>query len=271
MSKKGPFLIFFISFILFTTAFPPSRKACGEGVKGRQPDKEELVQVKVHRLIVDPASNQPVVLLADNLEERALLIWIGLFEANAIDSEMQGLKHHRPLTHDLLERVLKKVNGKIRRITITHFEEGIYYATIAIERDGTLIELDARPSDSIVMALKFNAPIFVSKSIFKEMAIPLGEKKGAEEQYGLTLQDLTPLLAQSFSSGSTRGVLVSQVRKGSRAEKDGIERGDIFLEVSGKPVNDVKEMRDTLERIKAPVKARILRRANTIFITIHPK
>jgi len=257
--------------LFFTAFFFISGKACAEEAKVRLSDKTDLLQVKVHRLIVDPASNQPVVLLSDPLEEWVLLIWIGLFEASAIDSEMQGVKHQRPLTHDLLERVIKKVSGKIRHIAITHFEEGIYYATIVIEKEGTLIEIDARPSDSIVMALKFNAPIFVSRAIFKEMAIPIGDKKEIDEKYGLTLQDLTPLLAKSFSSGSTRGVLVSQVRKGSRAEKDGIERGDIFLEVSGQPVVDVKALREVLGKIKTPVKARIMRKAHIISITLNPK
>jgi bifunctional DNase/RNase len=258
-------------FLLFTTFLILYGVAGGDESKVGLIDKDELIQVKVNRVIIDPETNQPVVLLSDHLEERALLIWIGIYEANAIDSEMQGLKHRRPLTHDLLEKVIKKVNGKIKRIMITHFEEGIYYAQIVMEKGGKIIELDARPSDSIVMALKFNAPIFVSKSIFDEMAIYMGEKKEAEEQYGLTLQNLTPLLAKSFSSSSIKGVLVSNVRKGSRAEKDGIERGDIFLEVSGQPVGDVKAMRNVLEKVRSPVKARIMRRANIISITINPK
>ena len=233
--------------------------------------QKELLEVKVYRLIIDPASKQPVVFLADSLEERALPIWIGPFEANAIYSELEGIKNRRPSTHDLLERVIQKAHGKIRKIVITHQQDGIYYAHIMLEKAGSLVEIDARPSDSIVMALKFKVPIFVSKTLFKDMAIPLGDQKEIEEQYGLTLQDLTPSLAQSFSFGSTHGILVSDVRKGSRAEKDGVERGDIFVEIGGRSIMSMISFKDALEQNKSPIQARIFRKANFLSITLHPK
>ena len=234
-------------------------------------EQKELLEVTVHQLSLDPISKQPVVVLADSLEERALLIWIDFFAANAIHSEIQGIKHGRPLTHDLLERIIQEANGKIHRVVITHFEKDIYYATIEMESGGFLVKIDARPSDSIVMALKFKAPIFVSKALFRDMAIPLEEQKEIEEQYGITLQDLTPSLAECFSFGSTRGVLVSDVRKGSRAEKDGIERGDIFVELGGKTVEGVMFIKDALAKSKTAVGARIFRKARFISITLHPK
>lgn len=234
-------------------------------------EQKELLQVTVHQLSLDPISKQPVVVLADSLEERALLIWIDFFAANAIHSEIQGIKHRRPLTHDLLERIIQQTNAKIHRVVITHFTKDIYYARIEMESGGSLVKIDARPSDSIIMALKFKAPIFVSKALFKDMAIPLEEQKEIEDQYGLTLQDLTPSLAECFSFGSTRGVLVSDVRKGSPAEKDGIERGDIFVELGGQSVEDVMFMKDALARRNTAVQARIFRKAHFLSITLHPK
>ena len=255
----------------FAASIWPSAGAMVEGFTPVSLEQKELLQVKVHQLSLDPMSKQPVVVLADSLEERALVIWIDLFAANAIYSEMQGVKHRRPLTHDLLERIIQEANGKIHRVVITHYKEDIYYATIEIERGGSLVEIDARPSDSIIMALKFKAPIFVSKALFRDMAIPLEEYKEIEDQYGLTLQDLTPSLAECFSFGSTRGALVSDVRKGSRAEKDGIERGDIFVELGGQTVEDVMFMKDALARSKTAVQARIFRKAHFLSITLHPK
>ncbi|MDP3040390.1 MAG: bifunctional nuclease family protein, partial [Deltaproteobacteria bacterium] len=157
-------------------------------------EQKEFLQVKVHQLVIDPTTMQPVVFLADSLEERALPIWIGPFEANAINAVIQGTQPPRPLTHDLLENIIRKTNGKVQRIVITHSKDGIYYATMVVEKEGTMVEIDARPSDSIVMALKFKAPIYVSKNLFREMAIPLGEQKEIEERYGLSIQELTPLL-----------------------------------------------------------------------------
>jgi bifunctional DNase/RNase len=233
-------------------------------------EQNGLLQVKVHRLIVDSVSKQPVVILADSLEERALPIWIDFFEANAINSELKGVSHFRPLTHDLLQRIMQKADIKIHRIVVTHLKEGVYYATIQMEQRGSLTEIDARPSDSIVMALKFKAPIFVSASLFRDKGIPLVEPKEIEEDYGLTLQDLTPPLAESFSFKSKHGIIVSDVRKGSRAEKDGIERGDIFVEVGGQAIEDVMSMRNALKKGKTPVQAKIFRKARFLSIALHP-
>ena len=234
-------------------------------------ERHDLLKVKVHRLVVDPKSKQPVVSLADSQEQRVLLIWIDFFEARAIYSEMQGIQHRRPLTHDLLERIIQKVNGKIHHIVITHTEENIYFATLVIERKDSLVKIDARPSDSIVMALKFKAPIFVSKTLFKDMAIPVeGDKASEEAEYGLILQDLTPSLAKYLSFESNRGVLVSGVKKGSRAEKDGIEEGDIFTEVGGQVIEDVLSMKAALAKSKPTVKARIFRKTRYLSITLHP-
>jgi bifunctional DNase/RNase len=248
-----------------------SGESMGERTALTVQEEKDLLQVKVHKLIVDPTSMQPVVFLADSREERALPIWIGPCEANALNMEIQGTKASRPLTHDLMVRMMQKVNARVQRIIITHSKEGTYYATLVMDRGGSSEEIDARPSDSIVIALKFKAPIFVSKNLFREMAVSLEEREGIDERYGLTIQELTPLLAQSFSYKSTRGVLVSDVREGSLAEKDGLHRGDIFVEVAGIPTEDVMSLKGSLARIKSPVPARIFRKGNFLSITIHPK
>jgi bifunctional DNase/RNase len=232
---------------------------------------KDLLEVKVHRLIVDPGSMQPVVFLADPGGERALPIWIGPCEANALNAEMEGTKPPRPLTHDLAGRIIENLKGKIQRIIITHTQGGIYYATLVVEREGSVVEIDARPSDCIVLALKSKAPIFVSRTLFGEMSVSLKEQKGVEERYGLSVQDLNSSLAQSFSFKSDRGVLVSEVKGGSRAEKDGLEQGDILVEVGKDPVNDVPSLRAALSKIKSPVKVKIFRKGNYFFVTLNPK
>jgi bifunctional DNase/RNase len=264
--------------IMFLTIFGPwliasiwpFQETMAEGSTRVALEQPEMLQVKVFRLIVDPNSKKPVVSLSDSREERALFIWIDFFEARAIYSEIQGVKHLRPLTHDLLERIIKKVNGKIHHIVITHVKENIYYATIVIEKEDSLVEIDARPSDSIVMALKFKAPIFVSKTLFKDLSLPIGEQKEIEEAYGLTLQNLTPSLANYLSYDSNQGVLVSNVRKGSRADQDGIEIGDIFVEVEGQTIDNVMSMKDALAKIKTSAKANIFRKSRLISITLQP-
>ena len=232
-------------------------------------EPKELLQVKVHQLVIDPNTGQPVVFLVDPREERALPIWIGPFEANAINAILQGSKPPRPLTHDLLETVIRKTDGKVQRIVITHSQNGIYYATMVIEKEGSTLQMDARPSDSIVMALKFKAPIYVSKNLFRELAVPLGERQEIEERYGLSIQELTPLLAESFSYSSPKGILVSDVRRGSLAEKDGLQRGDIFAEIGGQPVVDLMSFKAALEKAKAPAPARIFRKGLFLSFPLH--
>jgi bifunctional DNase/RNase len=233
------------------------------------PDKEELVRVTVFGLMVDPASQQPVVTLADPDQTRALPIWIGLNEARAIHAELQGIEHFRPLTHDLLARILNRLNCRIQRVIITHTQDNIFFATVALKKDESLIEIDARPSDAVVMALKFKAPIFVSTALFESMSVPLEAPAGIEEKYGLTLQELTPEMAKYLSFGSQRGVMVADLRKESRAQKDGLEAGDIIVEIAGQPVASVASLKDVLAKSSAPVEARIFRNKRFLTLTLH--
>ncbi len=231
----------------------------------------ETVPVKVYRLILDPRSMQPVVLLSDLQEEKAMMIWIGPCEANAMQAEMEKTRPPRPQTHDLAESILLQTEWKIQRVVITHSKDGIYYASLFLEKDKDILELDARPSDSIVMALKFKAPIFVAKNLFLEMAVSLEEQKPIAERYGISVQELTPMLAESFSYDSTEGILVSDVRKGSQAEKDGIKRGDILIQIGTEVMANEITLNRSLAKGKAPVKAKVFRNGKGRTLTLHFK
>jgi hypothetical protein len=234
-------------------------------------DNKELIRVNVYQLVVDPANRQPVVTLADPEEKRALFIWIGVSEARAIYSELEGVEHQRPLTHDLLEKIILKTRGEIHRIVVTHTRENIYYATVVLQREDNLIDIDARPSDAIVMALKFSAPIFVSRGLFEKMSLPLESRDETEESYGLSLQALTPDLAKYLQFESKAGVMVSAIRKGSQAEADGLMTGDIIVEIAGHIVEDTGFFRKTLEKSEHPLKARVFRNNHFLTLTVHPE
>jgi bifunctional DNase/RNase len=232
--------------------------------------KEELVRVSIQKLIVDPATQNPVVTLSDPDKERALFIWIGPSEARAIYAELQGINHFRPLTHDLLAGIIKEFNGEVHRIVITHAKENVFYATIMIEKDGSLVEIDARPSDSLVMALKFEAPVFVAKTLFDRMSLPLEEKAEIEDEYGIALQELTPELSEYLSFPPKRGVMVSGIRKGSQAAKDGLETGDIIVDIEGQVIENVLSMKKVFAETRTPVKAGIFRDSRFMTFTLHP-
>jgi len=232
-------------------------------------DKEELIRVSVFRLVIDPASQQPVVTLADPDQKRAFPIWIGLNEARAIHSELQGIEHFRPLTHDLLAAILNRVNCQIQRVIITHTQDNIFYAILVVKKDESLIEMDARPSDAVVMALKFKAPIFVSRALFESMSVPLEAPSGIEEKYGLTLQEITPEMAKYLSFAPQRGAMVAYLHKGSRAARDGLKAGDIIVEIGGQPVESVESLKNILAKSKIPIEARIFRNKRFVTLTLH--
>ncbi len=235
------------------------------------PDTDPLIQVNVYRLVVDPASQQPVVTLVDLDQKRAFPIWIGLSEARAIHSELKGMEHFRPLTHDLLARIIDKVDGKIHRVIITHAKDNVFYATLVIKKDDTFFEIDARPSDSIVMALKFHAPIYITRSLFEKMSVPMEAPQGVGQDYGLSMQEITPELAKYLALESSRGVMISAVHPGSQAEKDGIQPGDILVEFDGHHITDVISAKELMVRSKGPLQAKIIRAKQTLTITLQFK
>ena len=165
--------------VLAAGPFPPGQALA----RPSSPSEEnKRLEVKIYRLAMDPLSNQPVVLLSDPLEQRAMPIWIGPFEANALNSERLGIPSLRPQTHDLLETVIRKAGLKLLQIAITHLQGNIYYASIRIESGDSIMEVDSRPSDALVMAVKFKAPIFISESLFMEKAFPLGREEEKEKE-----------------------------------------------------------------------------------------
>ena len=124
-----------------------------------------LVEVEVLRLGLDQGSNAYVVILREKNGDRVLPIWIGQPEAESIVIEMHQLHRERPLTHDLCKHIIVQLGATLRRVSITRVVARTYHAELMLaSRDGTVL-VDARPSDSIALALRFNAPIFASEEL----------------------------------------------------------------------------------------------------------
>lgn len=126
-----------------------------------------MVEAKVNGLALDMTTNSPVVILSDAESDRLLPIWIGHYEAWAIAMELSGLASKRPLTHDLIKSSIEVLGGKLEKVEVTKLVEQTFYAKLFIQKNGSLVELDARPSDSIALALKAQAPIFVEEELFQ--------------------------------------------------------------------------------------------------------
>lgn len=125
------------------------------------------VGVDVARVAFDPLSNTPVIILEESDGPRRLFIWIGLAEARSIAQRLEAIDLPRPNTHDLAQRLVEGLQGNVERVTVTELREGTYYAVIALQRNGRRVEIDARPSDAIALALRAAAPVFVREGLFE--------------------------------------------------------------------------------------------------------
>jgi len=129
-----------------------------------------MKEVFVSGLAYDSLSNAPVVLLKERTGPRVLPIWIGTNEAGAIALELSGVAYKRPLTHDLIRSVLNGLDAVLQKVVVSSLQESTFYAKFYIRAsEREIIEIDARPSDSIAMALKMKAPIYISDEVEDSM------------------------------------------------------------------------------------------------------
>jgi hypothetical protein len=138
------------------------------------------IEVRVAHLGLDRTTNTPVVILQEQNGERVLPIWIGPAEASAIAMELAGMKFARPLTHDLLKQVIVGLGADLRKVIITQVKDNTYYAELHIYRGDAVINIDARPSDSIAVALRLKAPIFTSDELLENTTIDTSELTSTE-------------------------------------------------------------------------------------------
>ena len=141
-----------------------------------------MLQMVVKGLTLDPLTNMPIVILKDVEGNRALPIWIGANEANAIAMEMERIPTPRPMTHDLIRNILEGLKAKVSRIVVNDLRDNTFYAVIFLTVNGTEVAIDSRPSDAIALALRVKSPIFVAEKVIREAkSIDLTEDKPAED------------------------------------------------------------------------------------------
>lgn len=135
-----------------------------------------MVPVRIASLSVDAVSNQPVIVLRPTEDEpgegRLVPIWIGHAEATAILLALQGMEPPRPMTHDLLKGVIDSMDVALARVEITRIEDGTFYAALVLRGEERTIAVDARPSDSIALAVRTHSPIFIAEEVIEAASIP---------------------------------------------------------------------------------------------------
>ncbi|MCX7698625.1 MAG: bifunctional nuclease family protein [Candidatus Goldbacteria bacterium] len=135
-----------------------------------------MIEMKVNGLAIDSASKMPVVILTDSEEKYYLPIWIGVYEADAILIALEDIPTPRPMPHELISNIFNTLNIRVDRIVITEIKDNTFFARIYLVKDDKEYEIDSRPSDAIAIALRTDAPIFVTEKIITEATVSDREK-----------------------------------------------------------------------------------------------
>jgi bifunctional DNase/RNase len=128
----------------------------------------DLISMSIKGLMLDPVSNSPIVVLKDDEEKFFLPIWVGIFEANAIALQLENITTPRPMTHDLLRNMINELDAQVTRVVINDLRDSTFFAQIRVLVAGRTLEIDARPSDAIALALRTEAPIYVAQSVLDQ-------------------------------------------------------------------------------------------------------
>jgi uncharacterized protein len=158
----------------------------------------DLVPMSIKGLMLDPVSNSPIVVLKDDDEKFFLPIWVGIFEANAIALQLENITTPRPMTHDLLRNLIAQLDARVTRIVINDLKDATFFAQIRLLiKSGTggdrMLEIDARPSDAIALALRTEAPIYVAQSVLEQaQTITPENAEESEEKSKNWFENLSP-------------------------------------------------------------------------------
>ena len=141
-----------------------------------------MIEMKVMGIALDTRTGSPIVVLHDKDNRKALPIWIGSAEASAIIRKIENLNVSRPMTHDLIINIIEKTGYKLDKIEINDVEKDTYYATLYLSNaDGNVLEIDSRPSDAIAVAIRVDAPIFVTANVISNGSVSTDSAKDEEE------------------------------------------------------------------------------------------
>lgn len=162
------------------------------------PSENQLVEMQVTGLTIDPFTSMPIIILKDREQKYALPIWIGLIEASAIATELEKIQLARPMTHDLLRNILESATVTVERVGIISLADNTFYAAIDFVQGERRWVMDARPSDAIAIALRTKAPIFVAKNVIeKSRKIDLSKEivdddQTRKQKWAEILENLSP-------------------------------------------------------------------------------
>lgn len=154
-------------------------------------------KVSIAGLTIDPASNTPIILLKTDEGDETVPIWIGLLEATAIAAALQNINFERPMTHDLFKNLVQTMGLEVVKIEVCDLRDNTFYALIHFASDEEVFTMDARPSDAIAIALRFDAPIYVDSAVIEKARVTepkteAHDKSREGKKWADYLNDLAP-------------------------------------------------------------------------------
>jgi bifunctional DNase/RNase len=231
------------------------------------------VEIKIKTLMLDPNSQAPIVVLETVNDKRILPIWIDIPEARAIALELEHVATPRPLTHDLIRNILQGLGATLQRVIITDLRNNTYFAVLFLAFKGQDLQIDARPSDAIAVALRMKAPIYASTRVLeKSKALPSAPTptNALQRRMGIQAQDLTLEVAALLDLSFHQGVLVVDVAKGSAAMDAGIQRGDIITKANDQTIQSTQELEAWVQSKKPEtrIKLEVIKKGKPTIIVI---
>ncbi len=152
-----------------------------------------LIEMQIKGLMMDPVTGVPIVILRNADNQRVLPIWVGPVEANAIALQIENVTPPRPMTHDLLKNLLTEFDARVQRVVISALRGNTFYAYLDIDRQGTRVMVDARPSDALAVALRSRAPVFVDDSVLEQASsAEVSNEQADRERLQKWLESLDP-------------------------------------------------------------------------------
>jgi bifunctional DNase/RNase len=152
-------------------------------------NREDCILMSVGGLTLDPVTKTPIVVLKDSDNKLNLPIWIGLLEATAMATELEGIKMARPMTHDLLSTVIGELGAAVESVEVTDLRDNTYFATVNLRVEKRSVAIDSRPSDAISLALRTKSPIYVAKKVLEASSVLQQAEEGKEQNLSNVSRD----------------------------------------------------------------------------------
>ena len=207
-----------------------------------------MIEMTIDRIVANPDSNQRLVLLRAREADRCLPIWIGTAEADSIALKLQGKELPRPMTHDLMDLMIGDLGAKVVQVVVSGLRDDTFLARVVLQRNGTTIERDSRPSDAIALAVRCGAPIFADEDVLERAGTGLDPETG-EPAFSISRQ-------VDMLSDDARSLLVQAGVEAKRLGRETVEPQDMLLALLREAGHAVSHLDADLEAIRSRLEGR---------------